>query len=62
MVHVENDPLVPAPDSESWWDVPVSEVAALDSTQRARITYEQHKADQRPHLAGPRPAPTTKGE
>ena len=34
MVHVETDPLVHAPDSESWWDVPVSEVAGLDTTKR----------------------------
>jgi len=50
LVHVETDPLVPAPDSESWWDVPVAEVATLDSTRQARTTYEQHKADQRLHL------------
>ncbi|HSK27117.1 MAG TPA: 3D-(3,5/4)-trihydroxycyclohexane-1,2-dione acylhydrolase (decyclizing) [Jiangellales bacterium] len=47
VVHVETDPLVNAPGSESWWDVPVSEVADLDSTQQARKTYEAHKADQR---------------
>ena len=34
VVHVETDPLVPAPDSPAWWDVPVAEVSALDSTQR----------------------------
>jgi len=28
--------------------VPVAQVAALDSTQQARKTYEQHKAAQRP--------------
>ncbi len=28
------------PSSESWWDVPVSEVAQLDSTRQARKTYE----------------------
>jgi 3D-(3,5/4)-trihydroxycyclohexane-1,2-dione acylhydrolase (decyclizing) len=50
MVHVETDPLVPAPSSESWWDVPVSEVSALDSTTEARRTYDIHKAAQRLHL------------
>jgi 3D-(3,5/4)-trihydroxycyclohexane-1,2-dione acylhydrolase (decyclizing) len=50
MVHVETDPLVPAPSSESWWDVPVAEVSALESTQQARVTYETHKAEQRLHL------------
>jgi 3D-(3,5/4)-trihydroxycyclohexane-1,2-dione acylhydrolase (decyclizing) len=50
-VHIETDPLAPVPSSESWWDVPVAEVAALDSTQQARKTYEAHKAAQRPYLA-----------
>jgi 3D-(3,5/4)-trihydroxycyclohexane-1,2-dione acylhydrolase (decyclizing) len=54
MVHVETDPLVHAPDSESWWDVPVSEVAGLDTTNAARRTYETHKAAQKPFLT---PAP-----
>jgi 3D-(3,5/4)-trihydroxycyclohexane-1,2-dione acylhydrolase (decyclizing) len=47
-IHVETDPLAPVPSSESWWDVPVSEVSRLDSTQQARKTYETHKRDQRP--------------
>ena len=34
MIHVQTDPLVHAPDSESWWDVPVSQVSDLESTQR----------------------------
>ncbi|MFP5291319.1 MAG: thiamine pyrophosphate-dependent enzyme, partial [Actinomycetes bacterium] len=33
VVHVETDPLVPAPDSPAWWDVPVAETSALDSTR-----------------------------
>lgn len=48
MVHVQTDPLMPAPSSESWWDVPVAQVAELDITTVARINYEVHKADQRP--------------
>ena len=51
-IHIETDPVAPVPSSESWWDVPVAEVALLDSTQRARKTYETHKAQQRP-LLGP---------
>jgi 3D-(3,5/4)-trihydroxycyclohexane-1,2-dione acylhydrolase (decyclizing) len=47
VIHVETDPLISAPDSESWWDVPVSETSTLDSTRDARTTYEQHKATQR---------------
>ena len=48
VIHVETDPLVYAPDSEAWWDVPVSEVSELDSTQDAYRTYRRHKATQRP--------------
>jgi 3D-(3,5/4)-trihydroxycyclohexane-1,2-dione acylhydrolase (decyclizing) len=56
-VHIETDPLAGTELSpESWWDVPVAEVAQLDSTQQARKTYEEHKAAQRPLLA-PVPAP-----
>jgi len=50
-VHIETDPLAPVPSSQSWWDVPVSEVAQLDSTQQARKTYEAYKARQRPYLS-----------
>ncbi|MBU6496591.1 MAG: 3D-(3,5/4)-trihydroxycyclohexane-1,2-dione acylhydrolase (decyclizing) [Acidobacteria bacterium] len=48
MVHVHADPLVPAPSSEAWWDVPVAEVSSEDATQRARIRYLDHKSLQRP--------------
>jgi 3D-(3,5/4)-trihydroxycyclohexane-1,2-dione acylhydrolase (decyclizing) len=50
VVHVETDPRVPAPDSQAWWDVPVAEVAALDSTRQARERYEQRKRGQRAFL------------
>jgi 3D-(3,5/4)-trihydroxycyclohexane-1,2-dione acylhydrolase (decyclizing) len=50
VIHVETDPLVPAPASPSWWDVPVSEVATLESTREARTAYERQKAGQRSHL------------
>jgi 3D-(3,5/4)-trihydroxycyclohexane-1,2-dione acylhydrolase (decyclizing) len=50
LVHVETDPLVTAPSSESWWDVPVSEVSQVDSTRQARKSYEAAKAGQRPYL------------
>jgi 3D-(3,5/4)-trihydroxycyclohexane-1,2-dione acylhydrolase (decyclizing) len=55
VVHVETDPLVDAPSSESWWDVPVSEVSTLDSTRSARTVYEQEKARQRPFLRPTQP-------
>jgi 3D-(3,5/4)-trihydroxycyclohexane-1,2-dione acylhydrolase (decyclizing) len=47
VIYVETDPLIGAPDSESWWDVPVSEVSTLESTQQARKTYDEHKATQK---------------
>jgi 3D-(3,5/4)-trihydroxycyclohexane-1,2-dione acylhydrolase (decyclizing) len=50
VVYVETDPLSPVPSSQSWWDVPVAEVAALPSTQRAREAYEQAKQRQRDYL------------
>ncbi|WP_203433355.1 3D-(3,5/4)-trihydroxycyclohexane-1,2-dione acylhydrolase (decyclizing) [Jiangella asiatica] len=52
LVHVETDPLAGAPDSDAWWDVPVSETASLDTTRSARAEYERHKKAQRP-LIGP---------
>jgi 3D-(3,5/4)-trihydroxycyclohexane-1,2-dione acylhydrolase (decyclizing) len=50
VVHIETDPLAPAPGSQAWWDVPVAEVSALDSTTRARTAYHENKPRQRPHL------------
>jgi 3D-(3,5/4)-trihydroxycyclohexane-1,2-dione acylhydrolase (decyclizing) len=47
VVHIETDPLAPVPSAESWWDVPVAEVSALDSTQVARKSYDISKSDQR---------------
>lgn len=49
-VYVRTDPMRPAPDSPAWWDVPVSEVSALDSTREAYEQYREHKRHQRPHL------------
>jgi 3D-(3,5/4)-trihydroxycyclohexane-1,2-dione acylhydrolase (decyclizing) len=50
LVHVESDPLIDAPSSESWWDVPVTATATLGSTNEAHEVYQQHKARQRPLL------------
>lgn len=50
VVQIHTDPMVPAPSSEAWWDVPVSEVAALQSTRDARAVYERDKAAQRTYL------------
>jgi 3D-(3,5/4)-trihydroxycyclohexane-1,2-dione acylhydrolase (decyclizing) len=50
VVCVETDPLAPVPASEAWWDVPVAEVSALASTQKAREAYDEAKRAQRPYL------------
>jgi 3D-(3,5/4)-trihydroxycyclohexane-1,2-dione acylhydrolase (decyclizing) len=51
VIHVNTDPLVYAPDSRSWWDVPVSQVADLESTREAYDRYLQHQAGQRQFLS-----------
>jgi len=48
VIHVETDPFVSAPDTGAWWDVPVSAVSGLESTQAAYAAYEEHKREQRP--------------
>jgi 3D-(3,5/4)-trihydroxycyclohexane-1,2-dione acylhydrolase (decyclizing) len=58
LIHVSTDPTVYAPDSHAWWDVPVSQVADLDSTRDAYTRYLDHQAGQRHYLA-PTPDPTT---
>ncbi|GAA1996731.1 3D-(3,5/4)-trihydroxycyclohexane-1,2-dione acylhydrolase (decyclizing) [Nakamurella flavida] len=50
LVHVDTDLEFQSPAGDGWWDVPVAEVSTLESTRQARLTYEQHKADQRPYL------------
>ncbi len=50
VIHVQADPLAPAPSSDAWWDVPVAEVAELASTRKARAAYEEAKRAQRPYL------------
>src|SRR5919112_5494102 len=51
VIHVDTDPTIYAPDSEAWWDVPVSEVADLESTQEAYGRYQAHQAGQKHFLA-----------
>jgi 3D-(3,5/4)-trihydroxycyclohexane-1,2-dione acylhydrolase (decyclizing) len=50
VIHIESDPLLPGPGSGAWWEVPVAEVSALESTRRARAEHERQKGRQRPHL------------
>lgn len=50
VIHIETDPLIGAPDSDSWWDVPVAEVSRLDATARAHANYVENKQQQRRYL------------
>jgi 3D-(3,5/4)-trihydroxycyclohexane-1,2-dione acylhydrolase (decyclizing) len=44
------NPLIGAPDSQSWWDVPVAEVSELDSVNQARAVYDAARPRQRRYL------------
>lgn len=48
VIHVRTDPLVPGLDNGAWWDVPVAEVATVESTVAARAAYDKHRQAQRP--------------
>ncbi|WP_327749162.1 3D-(3,5/4)-trihydroxycyclohexane-1,2-dione acylhydrolase (decyclizing) [Streptomyces europaeiscabiei] len=50
VVHVETDLYGPNPPGHGWWDVPVAQTSALDSTRVAYETYASHKLDQRHYL------------
>ncbi|MEU4626516.1 3D-(3,5/4)-trihydroxycyclohexane-1,2-dione acylhydrolase (decyclizing) [Actinoplanes sp. NPDC023801] len=50
VLHIETDPEPSAPAPESWWEVPVAEVATLHSTRSARAEHLAGKRDQRHHL------------
>jgi 3D-(3,5/4)-trihydroxycyclohexane-1,2-dione acylhydrolase (decyclizing) len=50
LIHVDSDPMVDAPSSESWWDVPVTGTSELASTREAYQTYAEKKSTQRPLL------------
>ncbi|WP_371658098.1 3D-(3,5/4)-trihydroxycyclohexane-1,2-dione acylhydrolase (decyclizing) [Streptomyces sp. NBC_00280] len=50
VVHVETDLYGPNPPGHGWWDVPVAQTSALDSTRAAYETYASHKPGQRHYL------------
>ncbi|MER7182599.1 thiamine pyrophosphate-dependent enzyme, partial [Streptomyces hyaluromycini] len=50
VVHVETDLYGPNPPGHGWWDVPVSQTSALDTTRTAYETYAAHKQAQRHYL------------
>lgn len=47
LIHIESDPLIDAPSSQSWWDVPVAATSELKTTRAAREEYERQKMRQR---------------
>jgi 3D-(3,5/4)-trihydroxycyclohexane-1,2-dione acylhydrolase (decyclizing) len=50
VIRIETDPNVAAPDSASWWDVPVAQVVSRDSTREALAHYESERKVQRDYL------------
>jgi 3D-(3,5/4)-trihydroxycyclohexane-1,2-dione acylhydrolase (decyclizing) len=50
VIYVETDPLIDAPSSQSWWDVPVSSTSTLESTQQASEFYQSKKNEQKSFL------------
>lgn len=53
MIYIETDLYGPNPPSSSWWDVPVSQVSRIESTQKA---YEEYLRDQEPQRHYTKPA------
>jgi 3D-(3,5/4)-trihydroxycyclohexane-1,2-dione acylhydrolase (decyclizing) len=47
LISIETDPLVPGPDSGSWWDVPIAEISELGSVTAARESYLAGRLSQR---------------
>jgi 3D-(3,5/4)-trihydroxycyclohexane-1,2-dione acylhydrolase (decyclizing) len=53
VVHVEVDRYAGVPSYESWWDVPVAQVATDESVVAAREQYEQARQAQRRYVEAP---------
>ena len=50
LIHINNNPLLYAPDGEGWWDVPVAPISSIESTQNAYKNYQEAIKLQRPLL------------
>jgi 3D-(3,5/4)-trihydroxycyclohexane-1,2-dione acylhydrolase (decyclizing) len=50
LIHINNNPTIYAPDGEGWWDVPVSPISTLESTQKAYQGYSEARKLQKPLL------------
>jgi 3D-(3,5/4)-trihydroxycyclohexane-1,2-dione acylhydrolase (decyclizing) len=53
VVHVEVDRYAGVPSYDSWWDVPVAEVANDESVRSARSEYERARRSQRQYVETP---------
>jgi 3D-(3,5/4)-trihydroxycyclohexane-1,2-dione acylhydrolase (decyclizing) len=53
VVHVEVDRYAGVPSYDSWWDVPVAEVATDESVVAAREEYERARQAQRKYVESP---------
>ena len=54
VLYIETDLLGPNPPGSAWWDVPVSQVSALESTQQAFAEHlENQRGAARPTSDGP---------
>lgn len=50
VLYIETNLYGPNPPGTAWWDVPVSQVSELESTQAAYATYLADRQGQRPYL------------
>ncbi len=50
VICVEVDRYQAVPDYESWWDVPVAEVATVEAVKAARREYEKAREKEQPYL------------
>jgi 3D-(3,5/4)-trihydroxycyclohexane-1,2-dione acylhydrolase (decyclizing) len=50
LIHINNDPLLYAPDGEGWWDVPITSESTLESTKKAYAGYKEAIKRQKKYL------------
>jgi 3D-(3,5/4)-trihydroxycyclohexane-1,2-dione acylhydrolase (decyclizing) len=50
VLYIETDLLGPNPPGSAWWDVPVSQVSALESTRQAYAEHVESLKAQRAYL------------
>ena len=50
VIVIRTDPSVGVPGYDSWWDVAVAEVSAMESVRQARARYEEARKLERHHL------------